>query len=305
MFSMRASKLADACEKAVGIRPLVGYPGSELTTFSIGGIVPYYLNVDSVDELKALLVFFRERGISYRVLGNGSNLLIPDDGINEWVLHLGRAFRFSEQAGEASFIVGAATSLMTLSRRFSDDGYSGIEFAAGIPGSVGGAVRMNAGAHGSSMGEIVKSMRVLCSSGEIIEIERKDIAFCYRDSGLEEGTIVLSAEIKLAGSDKAVTRRRRREMLAERKVRQPLRYASAGSTFKNPAPDKPAGMLIERAGLKGHRIGGAEVSQMHANWIINPDKQALASDVKKLIELCRRRVHDVSGLTLEPEIIMW
>lgn len=305
MFPMRASRLADACEKAVGIRPTVDYPGSELTTFAIGGSIPFYLDVDSVDELKALLVFFKERGISYRVLGNGSNLLIPDEGITSWILHLGRAFRFSEKTGESSFTAGAATPLMTISRRFSDDGYSGLEFAAGIPGSIGGAVRMNAGAHGSCMGEIIKSVRMLIPSGEVVEVERKDLTFHYRDSGITEGTIVLSAELELAQSDKTATRRRRQEMLAERKAHQPLQFPSAGSTFRNPLPDKPAGMLIEGAGLKGYRIGGAEVSQLHANWIINPDKQATAADVKKLMELCQRRVHDLAALTLEPEVVMW
>lgn len=293
------------CEAATGIIPLKDVPGSKCTTFSIGGRIARWCELDSVDELRLLLSFLDGEGERYRLIGAGSNILIPDEGIADWIVRLGRAFKYCEKAGQSSFVVGAATGLMSLSRALSDDGFSGLEFASGIPGTVGGAIAMNAGAHGSCMADLVSRIRILGPDGEIADLEAKDVAFSYRSCSLPKGSTVLSAHLRLKEADRNDTRERRRLMLEERRSRQPLQYPSAGSVFRNPSPVRPAGRLIEEAGLKGMRVGGAEISTLHANWIINPEKKAKAAEVRELMELCRTRVFENSGLRLEPEIILW
>jgi len=300
-----SQRFEDICERETGIAVKLDVPGVKLTTFAIGGPISYYCVVDSIEDLKSLLRFLKSRDEKLLMLGAGSNILIPDEGIRGLVAHLGRPFHFCEKAGSQSFVVGAASPIMSLSRMLSDDGYSGLEFAGGIPGSSGGALKMNAGAHGSSMSDIVTGARVVSDEGEVLELNKDDFGFAYRDAGLAEGTTVLSVNIKLAESDRDKTRRTRQEMLKDRRARQPLQYASAGSVFKNPSVEKPAGLMIEKAGLKGKRIGGAEISKLHANWIINPAKDAKAVDVQALMRLCKERVLDMAGIELEAEIQVW
>ena len=301
----RAAKFAAACERATGLTVKRDVPGARWCTFSIGGPFSFFCDVDSIEELKSLTAFLRKEGAGYRVLGGGSNLLIADEGVRDVVIKLGRAFRFLEKGEGNDYVAGASTPLMTISRSLSDAGLSGLEFAGGIPASLGGALYMNAGAHGSCMGNIVESARVMLPDGEVVEMQAHDFSFAYRHSGIPAGSIVLSMRIALVPSDRDRVQCCRREMLAERKVRQPLKYASAGSVFRNPSPETPAGMLIENAGLKGSRIGGAEISTHHANWIVNPQKTATASDVLALMELCMRTVFEVYGIRLKPEIVIW
>ncbi|NMC61968.1 MAG: UDP-N-acetylmuramate dehydrogenase [SAR324 cluster bacterium] len=300
-----SQRFEDICERETGVLLKLDVLGAKLTSFAIGGPISYYCVVDSIEDLKSLLKYLKSRSEKLLIMGAGSNILIPDEGIRGVVARLGRAFHFCQKAGPQSFVVGAASPIMSLSRMLSDEGYSGLEFAGGIPGSAGGALTMNAGAHGSSMSDIVTGARVLSADGEVLDLTKDDFRFVYRNAGLPEGMIVLSVNIELTESNREKTKRTRQEMLKERRARQPLQFASAGSVFKNPSMEKPAGLLIEKAGLKGVRIGGAEISKLHANWIINPAKDAKAVDVLALMKLCKQRVLDMAGIELEAEIKVW
>jgi len=194
---------------------------------------------------------------------------------------------------------------MSLARKLSDDGFSGLEFAAGIPASIGGATFMNAGAHGSEICERIFQVRGVLPDGSQRTWRREELPWRYRWSGLPAGVTVTSIELELVEGDKATIARACSAHLSERRARQPLSMPSAGSVFKNPSPTEPAGRVLEGAGLKGHRIGGAVVSELHANWIVNPEKQATAADVAQLIDYCRSRVREHSGIELEPEVKLW
>ena len=290
---------------ATGVYLKSDVAGSSVSHFAIGGQLRCYCDVESLPELQAVIRFLENTGFPYRVLGNGSNILIPDEGISDVVIHLGHGFRTFDVLSDGRFSVAAGMPLMGLSRQLCDEGFSGIEFAGGIPASVGGALRMNAGAHGGSMSAIVRSATFVSPKAEIVHYERSDFRFSYRQSGIPDGFIAVSLELELVPSNRDKTRALRKQMLDERRVRQPLRFASAGSIFANPSPEKSAGFLIEQAGLKGRRIGGAMISEMHADWIVNPEKKAKASDVKALMELCRCEVLERFGVELKSEIVVW
>lgn len=279
--------------------------GKTLTTFCIGGPMERFRDIESVNDLKAIILSLLASKEPYLMLGFGSNVLIPDLGIRTQVIRLGRAFRYCEKIGASRFRVGGSYPLMTLSRELSEDGFSGLEFAGGIPGSVGGAVRMNAGAHGSSISEVFVAATVLSPEAEILKLEKKDFSFAYRESGLPDASVIVEAEFELVSSSKEQTKKRRSEMLNERKARQPLQYASAGSVFRNPSPERSAGRIIEEMGLKGAKKGGAMISELHANWIINPQKDASSEDVIYLIEMCREKAIKTYGVNMRPEIKIW
>jgi UDP-N-acetylmuramate dehydrogenase len=194
---------------------------------------------------------------------------------------------------------------MSLARRVSGDGFSGLEFAAGIPATIGGAIFMNAGAHGSEICERIVHVDAVMSDGSIERFDVRDLPWRYRHSGLPAGCFVTSVRLRVVPGDKARISALCAHNLDERRKRQPLSLPSAGSVFKNPSPDQPAGRLLEEAGMRGERVGGAQVSELHANWIVNPDKSASASDVLSLIALCQARVKARSGIDLVPEVRMW
>lgn len=284
--------------------------GTGLSTYAIGGPLEWLAEPSDLAELAALLRWFDRNEIdTYRVLGAGSNLLIADAGLPGWTVRLGRGFRSTEMIRDGSsyavFRVGAATSLMSLVRDLSQQGFSGLEFAGGIPASIGGAVRMNAGAHGSDIGSVITAVCYVTASGEVVTRQRAEIAFDYRHTNLPNDALVVYADLRLERADPAQIVQRRQDYLAERKRRQPLTLPSAGSVFKNPSPEQTAGALIEQAGLKGFSIGGARVSELHANWIVNERRSATASDVRAVIAHCRTEVAARFAVQLETELIYW
>lgn len=280
-------------------------PGASLTTFAVGGPIRAVITVETVKELAAALRLLSDADQEVRTLGNGSNVLVSDEGLDGWVIRLGAGFRSVTWGADGVVEVGGATSLMSFARKVSDDGWAGLEFAAGIPASLGGAAFMNAGAHGSELCERVVQVRGVSPEGAERVWERNELPWRYRSSGLPTSTTVTSVVLKLTQGDRSVIAQACAENLAERRARQPLALPSAGSVFKNPRPDLPAGRVLEEAGLKGERIGGAVVSELHANWIVNPERRASARDIRSLIELCRERVLAACGISLEPEVRFW
>ncbi len=279
--------------------------GRSITTFAIGGKIPNFMEVHSLDQLKEALNIIASEGPDYKVIGAGSNVLISDEGLSSFVVRLGKEFSNIEDQSSGRFYVGGATSLMSLSRKLSDAGYAGLEFAGGIPASVGGAVFMNAGAHGGEMCNIIESVDILTENCEVVTLKTKEINYSYRTSHFPKGSVVIGATIKLIESSKEETSRLRSEHLAERKKRQPLTMPSAGSVFRNPSIEHSAGSLIEQVGLRGFALGGAIVSEMHGNWIVNPKKEAKAIEVISLIEKCKEEVMKKFKIALKEEVIFW
>jgi UDP-N-acetylmuramate dehydrogenase len=282
--------------------------GSDLTTFAIGGELSLLVEPQDLSQLLAVSKFLAAADLPWRVLGAGSNLLISDQGVKAVVLKLGKGFRTlsSIEHGRVPGLieVGGAASLMTLSRSMSEQGLSGLEFAGGIPASIGGAVFMNAGAHGGEIGAVLKEVAFVID-GEEHRVAAKTLPFSYRHSGIDPKAIVTSAIFELTPGDREKIIAHRAECLRERKLRQPLNSPSAGSVFRNPAPDAPAGRLIESCGLKGQELGGAQISEMHGNWIVNPRRVATSKDVQELISLCIQTVNQMHGVTLRPEVVSW
>lgn len=282
-----------------------GVDASTLTTFAIGGPLQFVVTVESLWELQAVQKLLATEKQQTRVLGFGSNVLVADQGIRGWVVRLGQSFRSVERLEGDRFIIGGGASLMSVARKISGDGFSGLEFAAGIPASLGGAVFMNAGAHGAEIAERLERVSVVMSDGSFRVFERDELPWKYRHSGLPREATVISAELTLPSGDKERIARACSDNLAHRKNTQPLSLPSAGSVFKNPSPELSAGKLLEDAGLKGVSVGGAMISSLHANWIVNPDRRASASDVLALISLCQERVSERWGIDLEPEVRIW
>ncbi len=301
---VNAELIAWAAERLSG-RVRENVPASTLTTFAVGGAVRVVATVESLEELREIVTQLHRERQSLRVIGNGSNVLVSDAGIAEWVVRLGSAFRSFEKASGDEFEIRGAAGLMSLARKLSDEGYSGLEFAAGIPASFGGAVFMNAGAHGSEIGERIVSVTGVLSDGSIRTWQREELPWCYRSSGLPAGVVVTGARIRLTPGDKDAIAGLCRRNLEHRKATQPLSQPSAGSVFRNPSAENPAGRVLESAGLKGERCGGAMVSELHANWIVNPNREASAHDIRTLMQRCRDRAREVCGVVLEPEVKMW
>ncbi len=276
-----------------------------ITTMAVGGPLPAVVTVEDVGELERVLALLYSEGQRVCALGFGSNLVVGDAGLSAWVVRLGAGLRSVRELGAGVFELGGAGSLMSVSRKLSDEGFSGMEFAAGIPASIGGAVCMNAGAHGAEFGSCIEYVRGVLPNGAQYECKGQELPWNYRSSGLPQGVVVTSAVVRLTAGDRVSIAKRCADNLAHRRATQPLSLPSSGSVFKNPSSEQTAGMLLEQAGLKGVSVGGALVSPLHANWIVNPDKKATASDVEALIEVCISRVQQHSGVTLCPEVRVW
>jgi UDP-N-acetylmuramate dehydrogenase len=240
------------------------------------------------------------------ILGAGSNLLVRDGGVRGVMLRLAddfEAIHFVPQANGSGAVVktGAAVLVRLLAKYALDQGLAGLNFALGIPGTVGGALRTNAGAWGGCMADSTRSIRVLNQRGDITSLSREELRFSYRKLELEEGAIILGCQLKLKHAQREVLQAEAIRMQKQRRLTQPLSLPSAGSVFRNPAGGKTAGELIDRAGLKGLRVGEAEVSTKHANFIVNKGR-AKASDVLDLIRRIQEAVVEGFGVTLEPEV---
>lgn len=300
------SKLESTLEAlSDGVKIARGVLGSTVTTLAVGGPLARLITVDDLTVLPEILRILHSEGESPYILGNGSNLLIGDAGVSGWVIRLGSGARRVQPHPNDEFEIAGATSLMQVARQLSQEGFSGLEFAAGIPASLGGAVYMNAGAHGNELCERIVRVSAILKDGSQRVFEQSELPWRYRSSGLPAGAVVTSARLRLPRGDKERISQACAHNLAARRATQPLALPSAGSIFRNPAPDNPAGKVIDRVGLKGYVHGGAQISEMHANWIVNPQKSASAKDVLALIELCQKTVREQTGIALEAEVKMW
>ncbi len=289
----------------LGLPVLWDCPLKNYTSFHIGGPAEALVQVQSLEELGKLLQIFQESEVSWRVIGRGTNLLIGDEGFPGVVLVLSGALEVLAIKKKEDMILldaGAGHSLTKLSAICGASGFSGLEFAMGIPGSVGGAVVMNAGAWGQSMADVLVSVSIMTAKG-IKTFGEQDLKFTYRkwlNLPDNDNGVVTSAKIRLVKGDSGDIRRVSCEYREKRKTSQPVGLANAGSIFRNPTGDS-AGRLIEASGLKGKRVGGAEVSVKHANFIVNIG-DATASDVFKLMAIIQEVVKKDSGIFLEPEV---
>ena len=275
-------------------------PMAEHTTFRVGGPAEVFVTVDDREQLGKVIRYLNLTGWPYFLLGNGSNLLVGDKGYRGVVIRLGREFEHVKTEGNR-LTCGAAVSLARAAKTAMENSLSGLEFASGIPGSVGGGVRMNAGAYGGELGELVESVVVMAKDGSLMELDNDTMEFSYRRSVLKDRPYaVLEVTMTLSEGDREEILARMNDLAAKRKQKQPLEYASAGSTFKRPE-GYFAGKLIMDAGLRGARIGGARVSEKHCGFVIN-DGTATAADIAELIGEVSEKGKERIGVSLEPEV---
>jgi UDP-N-acetylmuramate dehydrogenase len=289
-----------------GTGVLFDEPMSRHTTFRIGGPGDALVTVKTEQEIRDVVLWAGEKGYPIVILGAGSNLLVKDGGIRGLILKLAGDFEAIQLLPQANgsgarIKTGAAVPLRRLAKYAIDEGLAGVSFGLGIPGTVGGALRMNAGAWGGCMADSTVSIRVLNRRGELLSLDREQLRFSYRRLELEEGAIILNGQFKLLRRDREALQQEAVQMQKQRKSSQPLSLPSAGSVFRNPLEEKPAGELIDQAGLKGLRVGGAEVSTVHANFIVNRGN-ARASDVLTLMRQIREAIRERFGVDLEPEV---
>ncbi|HEY6420301.1 MAG TPA: UDP-N-acetylmuramate dehydrogenase [Candidatus Binataceae bacterium] len=282
-----------------GARLQVSKPLAELTSFRIGGPADLLLAVESEDELSAAMAAASRARVPAFCLGAGTNLLVSDRGVRGLVVRLGEGFRRIAIDG-VKVSVGAAAQFGYLVESVVEQGLEGLEFGEGIPGTVGGGLVMNAGAFGGEMARVVTLVRGVTIDGEIRALTRDEARFAYRRSELPAGFIITRVDFELAPGDRDRLRARVADLRTQRASRQPRGVPNAGSIFKNP-PGNFAGRLLEGAGLKGTRHGGAAFSEQHANFIVNLGG-ACAQDVRELIEIARTKVKEQSGVWLEPEV---
>ncbi len=271
------------------------------TTFKAGGPAGRFVSVAGSDELVSILDGFGGRDEDIFILGHGSNLLVSDRGYDGLVLELGRQTARCEVDGSV-IISDAGTMLMQLATTARDNALSGLEFAGGIPGTLGGAVYMNAGAYGGEMSDVITSVKVYDrSDGTVKDIDNKAMDFSYRHSVIKDSSlVVISAKLSLSEGDREEIDGLMKDYNSRRREKQPFEYASAGSTFKRPE-GYYAGALIEQSGLKGYSVGDAQVSEKHAGFVINRGN-ASATDIYRLIMQVSEKVYETTGVRLEPEV---
>lgn len=271
------------------------------TTFRVGGPAECLVTVDTRQQLAKTLSYLQMTGWDFFILGNGSNLLVSDRGYRGVIIRLGKDFG-QIHACRGGLRAGAGAMLSQAAQEALREGLDGFAFAAGIPGTVGGAVRMNAGAYGGEMAHVVKGVEVMAMDGETLMLDNATMEFGYRTSAIKSRPyVVLEAEFALAPGNREEIAKRMQELSEKRREKQPLEYPSAGSTFKRPE-GMFAGRLIMDAGLSGKSCGGAQISEKHCGFIINKGT-ATAADIAQLIAETTKTVQDRFGVTLEPEVI--
>ncbi len=276
-------------------------PLSKHTTFRVGGEADCFIKIKNEEGLAALAAYLNKVGLPFFIMGNGSNLLVSDEGYRGVILQLGDAFQEIRVQGER-ICAQAGALLSKVAKTACENGLSGMEFAAGIPGTVGGGVMMNAGAYDGEMKQVVESVVVLDREGNRLELDNETMEFGYRTSAIKsQPFIVTECRFKLQPGQKEAIAAKMEDFQRRRKEKQPLEYPSAGSTFKRPE-GYFAGKLIMDAGLAGKSIGGAQVSEKHCGFIINTGN-ATASDIKKLIGSVQEEVDRCFGVRLEPEVV--
>lgn len=286
-------------KRNLGESVVAGRSLAKETTLGVGGPASVFVTADAYEHLRIAFDAILDYDLPWFIIGKGSNLLVSDGGFNGVVVRLGRDFRLIEVSG-SDIKAGAAAPLGMLVQAALRNSLGGLAFAVGIPGTIGGGVAGNAGAHGRSMGDVVRSATVYDPAKGLRHLDRSEMSFEYRKSSLGKNEVILEVSLGLHSQDGELIEMDMERFFRRRKESQPLHYPSAGSAFKNP-PGDSAGRLIEEAGCKGLVMGGAMVSEKHANFIVNAGG-ATATDVYKLMLEVQRRVEETSGVVLEPEI---
>lgn len=307
MFAMaretNESPLVHELNQISGLRLKIDEPLARYTSMKIGGPADYFIEAQTDAALASLLPLLNQHAMNFCLLGNGSNVLISDRGVRGAVIRLAGEFKKIQWADDGERIhvnVGAAYAVTQLVREAARKGFAGLEFAEGIPGSVGGALFMNAGAYGSEFEKVVDQVEGATSQGQPICLSRGEMTFSYRDSHLRPGTIVTRVRMQLHKAESVEVGSKLQELVSRRKSSQPSGYPNSGSMFRNP-PGDFAGRLIEAAGLKGKRIGQSQISERHANFIVNLGG-ARAADVLQLTELAQAEVRKRFGVELILEV---
>lgn len=278
----------------------INEPMKNHTSFKTGGEADVYIKADSAENIIKAVNVLKDENVGYIIIGNGSNLLVSDKGVAGAVIEIGSLMNNITVNGTKIYAQAGAL-LSSLSAAAADNSLTGLEFASGIPGSVGGAVFMNAGAYDGEIKDVIVYADVIDKNGEIKRVSKDELKLSYRSSAVEkEGLIVIGAEFELTEGSKDAIKEKMADFAGRRRDKQPLNYPSAGSTFKRPE-GYFAGKLIEDAGLKGKTIGGAQVSEKHAGFIINTGN-AKSDDIIELIDCCIETVYNKFGVKLEPEV---
>ena len=281
-------------------RIYINEPMNKHTSFKIGGPAECLIKIQNKEELKGILKLVQEQDIPLTIIGNGSNILVSDEGIKGIVLKI-EIPTFELDIQTAKLKVGSGVKLAYIAQKCLKQEIAGFEFASGIPGTIGGAIRMNAGAHGREMKDVVKTITYMDREGNVHTIQNDQAKFEYRKSLFtEEDYIILEVEIQLEKGNAEEIQNKMTEYANYRKEKQPIEYPSAGSTFKR-GEDFITAKLIDECGLKGYQIGGAQISEKHAGFIINKEN-ATAEDVIKLMEYTKEQVYNKFGKIIEPEI---
>ena len=291
-----------ALAKKLGAEVEENAPMSKYTSFKAGGTANLLITPVSVSSLREIILFCKENEIRYFILGNGSNVLVRDEGFDGAVIHLGAALSKITLKDENTIVAEAGASLKSICMFALEHSLTGLEFAYGIPGTLGGAVYMNAGAYDSEISNIITECKCISADGKFETLALDKMKLGYRTSIFKEkkNRVITSAKFLLSPGDKETIRNRMDELMQRRKSKQPLEYPSAGSTFKRPTGNF-AGTLIEMCGLKGFTVGGAQVSEKHAGFVVNLGG-ATASDVKRVIEGVTEKVFLETSVKLEPEV---
>lgn len=297
---MGISALLAFLEETLPGKYQINAPMDRYTTFRVGGPADLLVVPETQEEVCSLLREVHRQNVPLTVIGNGSNLLVLDKGVRGIVLKLGNALQGLTVNG-STIKVEAGVLLSRLASAAAEGGLAGLEFASGIPGSLGGAVLMNAGAYGGEIGDLVRQVKVVSREGTVRRLDREAMDFRYRHSAvMDSGDIILEADLELTRDDPDAIRKRITELTRKRVEKQPLNFPSAGSTFKRP-PGYFAAALIDQAGLRGYRVGDAQVSEKHTGFVVNRG-HATAAEILQLMEDVKERVHTASGVWLEPEV---
>jgi len=292
-----------ALRTQLGERLRLNEPLSRHTSFRIGGPADVFVDATSVEDLRAVHRFVAITRTPCWILGGGTNVLVSDDGVRGVVLHLGRSFAALEwhPNGNGTHVrAGAALTFKKLVTEALARDLAGLEFAEGIPGSVGGGLLMNAGAFGGEISNVVEYVEGVDARASLVQLQREQLSYGYRRFDLPERFIVTAVGFRLDPGDRQALRAKRDEAKRKREANQPLGYPNAGSIFKNP-PGTYAGRLLQSAGMKGFRVGNAQISEQHANFIVNLGG-ATAADVRAIMREATARVLHMSGIRLEPEV---
>jgi UDP-N-acetylmuramate dehydrogenase len=299
-YNSVTDKLYDELISAINGKVIKDEPLKKHTYFKIGGPADLYVEPENIDEIKKVFNLIKKHKVNYFIIGNGTNLLVSDKGFRGIIIKIGEKFNYIN-INENKAIVGAGTLLSVLAKTLAKEGLAGFEFASGIPGYLGGAVYMNAGAYGGEMKDVVTNVKCIDSNGNIYNFTNEDMDFKYRRTRITDSDmIVIEAELQLEYGDKQEIFNKIKELDERRISKQPLSLPSAGSTFKRPA-NGYASKLIEDAGLKGLKYKGAMVSDKHSGFVVSWNN-ATCEDVLELMRIVISTVDDKFGITLEPEI---